>query len=46
MGIPTKESLHELGLDYVSEDFEKRGIYSDPGDTPSQETPVEKGKGA
>ena len=28
-GIPTKESLHELGLDYVSEDFIKRGILSD-----------------
>ncbi|MGD8229214.1 MAG: aldehyde ferredoxin oxidoreductase N-terminal domain-containing protein [Desulfobacteraceae bacterium] len=28
-GIPTKESLHELGLDYVAEDFEKRGVYSD-----------------
>lgn len=25
-GIPSKESLHELGMDYVSEDFEKRGI--------------------
>jgi len=25
-GIPTKESLQELGLDYVAEDFEKRGI--------------------
>jgi benzoyl-CoA reductase subunit BamB len=25
-GIPTKESLHELGLDYVAEDLEKRGI--------------------
>jgi benzoyl-CoA reductase subunit BamB len=25
-GIPTKESLHELNLDYVAEDFEKRGI--------------------
>jgi benzoyl-CoA reductase subunit BamB len=25
-GIPTKESLHELGLGYVAEDFEKRGI--------------------
>ncbi|HMK66699.1 MAG TPA: aldehyde ferredoxin oxidoreductase C-terminal domain-containing protein, partial [Thermodesulfobacteriota bacterium] len=33
-GIPTKESLHELGLDYVYEDFEKRGIYSGNGDTP------------
>jgi len=35
-GIPTKESLHKLGLDYVSEDFEKRGIYNDNGDTPSE----------
>jgi benzoyl-CoA reductase subunit BamB len=25
-GIPTKESLHELALDYVSEDLEHRGI--------------------
>ena len=25
-GIPSKESLHELGMDYISEDFEKRGI--------------------
>jgi benzoyl-CoA reductase subunit BamB len=25
-GIPTKETLHELGLDYVSEDFIQRGI--------------------
>jgi len=45
-GIPTKESLHELGLDYVFEDFEKRGVYSDndSGDTPSKETLVEKEK--
>jgi benzoyl-CoA reductase subunit BamB len=28
-GIPTKASLHELGLDYVSEDFLKRGILKD-----------------
>lgn len=27
-GIPTKESLHELGMDYISEDLEKRGILS------------------
>lgn len=26
-GIPTKETLNQLGLDYVSEDFERRGIY-------------------
>jgi aldehyde:ferredoxin oxidoreductase len=25
-GIPTKESLHELSLDYVGEDLERRGI--------------------
>jgi benzoyl-CoA reductase subunit BamB len=25
-GIPTTESLHELGLDYVSEDLKQRGI--------------------
>ena len=25
-GIPKKETLHELGLDYISEDFEQRGI--------------------
>ncbi len=30
-GIPTAESLQELGLDYVSEDFIKRGILT--GDT-------------
>ena len=40
--IPTKETLHDLGLDYVSEDFEKRGIYKDNGETPSKETSVDK----
>jgi benzoyl-CoA reductase subunit BamB len=43
-GIPTKESLHELGLDYVYEEFEKRGVYSDGGDSPSKGTSVKKGK--
>ena len=28
-GIPTKESLNELGMDYVSEDLEQRGILKD-----------------
>ena len=28
-GIPTKESLHELELDYVSEDFFQRGILTE-----------------
>jgi len=41
-GIPTKESLDELGLDYVSEEFIKRGILTDGGDAPAQETSTEK----
>jgi benzoyl-CoA reductase subunit BamB len=28
-GIPTKESLHELAMDYVSADLEERGILKD-----------------
>ena len=28
-GIPTKETLDELGLDYVSEDLERRGILTE-----------------
>jgi hypothetical protein len=28
-GIPTKETLDELGLDYVSQDFEQRRIYKE-----------------
>jgi len=43
-GIPTKDSLHELGLDYVSEDFLQRGILTDDEGIPSKETSVEKGK--
>ncbi len=35
-GIPTKESLHELGLDYVSEDLVKRGILTDGEDVPAE----------
>ena len=27
-GIPTKESLHELEMDFVAEEFEQKGIYS------------------
>jgi len=37
-GIPTKEYLNELSLDYVSEDFLQRGILKENGDTPSEET--------
>jgi benzoyl-CoA reductase subunit BamB len=36
-GIPTKASLHELGLDYVGEDFIKRGILTDTEADSSQE---------
>ena len=36
-GIPTKESLEELGLDYVSEDFIKRGILTDGDDAPGDD---------
>ena len=43
-GIPTKETLHELSLDYVSEDFLQRGILTDNEGTPSKETSVEKEK--
>jgi len=39
-GIPTEETLRDLGLDYVYEEFEKRGIYSENGDTPSPATPT------
>jgi benzoyl-CoA reductase subunit BamB len=41
-GIPTKASLHEFGLDYVAEDFLKRGILTDSEDEPSEKTSVEK----
>jgi benzoyl-CoA reductase subunit BamB len=37
-GIPTKASLDELGLDFVSEEFIKRGILTDGEDAPVQET--------
>jgi benzoyl-CoA reductase subunit BamB len=44
-GIPTKESLHELGLDYVSEDFVKRGIFTDSKEKPpKKEASAEKKK--
>jgi benzoyl-CoA reductase subunit BamB len=41
-GIPTKASLHDLDLDYVSEDFVQRGILTDGDDAPSQEISAEK----
>jgi aldehyde:ferredoxin oxidoreductase len=43
-GIPTKETLDKLGLNYVSEDFIKRGILAGNGGAPSRETSKEKGE--
>ncbi|MBW1768754.1 MAG: aldehyde dehydrogenase [Deltaproteobacteria bacterium] len=43
-GIPTKETLDELGLDYVSEDFINRGVLTDNEGAPSKETSQEKEK--
>ena len=40
-GIPTKETLDELELEYVSQDFVQRGILSDGKDDPSGEPPAE-----
>jgi aldehyde:ferredoxin oxidoreductase len=40
-GIPTKESLHELSLDYVCEDFIKRGILTDSEDAPANQALAE-----
>ncbi|MCM2286468.1 MAG: aldehyde dehydrogenase [Desulfobacula sp.] len=35
-GIPTKESLQDLGLDYVAKEFVKRGILTESGDASAQ----------
>ncbi len=43
-GIPTKETLDKLGLNYVSEDFIKRGILTGNGGDPSRENSKEKGE--
>ncbi len=43
-GVPTKQTLDELGLDYVSEDFLKRGILNDTTDQPSKKTSAKKVK--
>jgi benzoyl-CoA reductase subunit BamB len=36
-GIPTKETLHKLGMDYVAEDFLERGILTENEGTSSKE---------
>ena len=43
-GIPTKETLQDLGLDYVYTEFEKRGIYAEDGQPPAPGTPAETDK--
>jgi len=43
-GIPTKDTLDKMGLDYVSEDFLQRGILTDNEGAPSNETSAEKEK--
>ena len=43
-GIPTKEKLDELGLDYVAQDFIQRGILSDNDEGSSRESTEEKEK--
>ncbi len=35
-GVPTRETLHELDLDYVADDFERRGLLSPPAGRPAQ----------
>jgi benzoyl-CoA reductase subunit BamB len=39
-GIPTQESLVDLGLNYVSKDFIQRGIYADSESALPNETPA------
>ena len=41
-GIPTRESLQELGLDYVSDDLIQRGILTDEGSVAEHESATEK----
>ncbi len=43
-GIPTKQTLDALGLDYVSEDLISRGILTGNEVTSYEETPAETGK--
>jgi benzoyl-CoA reductase subunit BamB len=37
-GVPTMETLHELGLDYVGQDFLERGILKDDEDGSSEKS--------
>jgi benzoyl-CoA reductase subunit BamB len=44
-GIPTPDSLHELSLDDVREDFLRRGILTDGEESSSVKTSAEKARG-
>jgi benzoyl-CoA reductase subunit BamB len=41
-GIPTSESLHELELDYVSDEFIQKGILSESDEATKEDAPAEK----
>jgi benzoyl-CoA reductase subunit BamB len=41
-GVPTKKSLDEMDLEYVGEDFLKRGILTENDNTPSEKPSLEK----
>ncbi|MGD0230664.1 MAG: aldehyde ferredoxin oxidoreductase N-terminal domain-containing protein [Syntrophorhabdales bacterium] len=43
-GIPTKETLQELGLGYVAEDLLQRGILTDDEAAPAKEASAQAGK--
>jgi benzoyl-CoA reductase subunit BamB len=40
-GIPTQETLHELGMDYIAEDFLKRGILKADEGAPAKKASAE-----
>ncbi|MFH1153972.1 MAG: aldehyde ferredoxin oxidoreductase N-terminal domain-containing protein [Pseudomonadota bacterium] len=40
-GIPTTEALHEMGLDYVSDEFLRLGILTDDTNTAGKDVPSE-----
>ena len=44
--VPTKESLHELGLDYVARDLIERGVLRHEDDFPEEEPAPEAAAGA
>ena len=44
-GVPTKEYLHELGLDFVAEELERRGIYAECEELDKAEAEAAEGAG-